>query len=224
MSRGYFITGTDTGVGKTQISVGLMHALRQQGVSVAGMKPVASGCVETGEGLRNDDALQLQAAASCVLPYEEINPYAFMPPIAPHIAAQLAGTTISLQLIEERFHRLQGCAECVVVEGVGGWQAPLDQEQTMAQLAQRLGLPVILVVGVRLGCLNHALLSHEAILASGLECAGWVANQLDPHMEYVQENIDYLRAHLRAPLLGQVPCLSPPDGVQISRAICLEGL
>lgn len=224
MSKGYFIAGTDTGVGKTQISVGLIHALRQQGLSVAGMKPVASGCVETESGLRNDDALQLQAAASREHPYDDINPYAFAPPIAPHIAAQQVGRSISLQVIEERLHRLQASAECVVVEGVGGWQVPLDQEQTMAQLAQQLGFPVILVVGLRLGCLNHALLSHDAILESGLNCAGWIANQVDPHMEYVSENIDYLQRHLRAPLLGSVPCLSSPDAGQVSHAIHLECL
>lgn len=205
---GYFITGTDTGVGKTMVSLGLMHALQAQGKTVAGMKPVASGCERTTEGLRNADAVQLQQQASARLAYEQVNPYAFEPPIAPHIAARQAGVEINPGHIGDAFKRLRGQADCVVVEGVGGWLVPVNAHQTMADVAVSLGLPVILVVGVRLGCLNHALLTRDAIAASGAGLAGWVASCLPPATEAAEENISALKTMINAPCLGVVPVLS----------------
>ncbi len=205
MARGYFITGTDTEVGKTWCTVGLMAALQQQGKTVVAMKPVASGCERTVEGLRNDDALRLQAQASIELPYESANPYAFEPAIAPHLAAAQNGITIRLDAIVDAFQRLQGKADVTLVEGVGGWQVPLNETENVADLAHALGLPVILVVGLRLGCINHALLTAESIRASGCTLAGWIANGIDPAMAEQQNNIASIQQRIAAPLLGVVP-------------------
>lgn len=205
MARGYFITGTDTEVGKTWCTVGLMAALQQQGKTVVAMKPVASGCERTAEGLRNDDALRLQAQASIELPYESANPYAFEPAIAPHLAAAQNGITIRLDAIVDAFQRLQGKADVTLVEGVGGWQVPLNETENVADLAHALGLPVILVVGLRLGCINHALLTAESIRASGCTLAGWIANGVDPAMAEQQNNIASIQQRIAAPLLGVVP-------------------
>lgn len=204
MTRGYFVTGTDTGVGKTRISLGLMSLLQTQGHVVTGMKPVASGCSRSPAGLVNDDALRLQAQASFRVPYEQVNPYAFEPAIAPHLAANMAGVKIEPAVIREAFEQLTEAADRVVVEGVGGWLVPINASQTMVDVALELGLPVILVVAVRLGCLNHAMLSSEAIGASGLPFAGWIANRLDPGCEAAAENILALRERLDAPFLGEV--------------------
>lgn len=204
MTRGYFVTGTDTGVGKTRVSLGLMRQLQQQGHVVTGMKPVASGCRSTPAGPVNDDALQLQAQASFTVPYQQVNPYAFEPPIAPHLAAQALGVTIELVVIEEALAGLTQAADRVVVEGVGGWLVPIDATKTMADVAIALGLPVIMVVGIRLGCLNHALLTAAAIEAAPVSCVGWVANRLDPDCEAVEENITALRERLPLPCLGEL--------------------
>jgi dethiobiotin synthetase len=179
------------------------------------MKPVASGCAPTAEGLRNDDALLLQAAASQPVAYERINRYAFEPAIAPHLAAARAQVTIALELIARDAEALAAGCDCVVVEGVGGWLVPLGPEQTVGDLARCLGLPVIMVVGMRLGCINHALLTAAAIEASGLPLAGWVANLIDPKMEAVADNARELALRLRAPLLGIVPHMHghPPSQV-----------
>lgn len=201
--RGYFVTGTDTGVGKTLISQALLHRLRQTHVAVAGFKPVASGCEQTANGLRNADALALQQASSIAMPYATVNPYAFAPPIAPHLAAELAGVAIDCEVIRRGIASV--AAERVVVEGVGGWLVPLNRRQTVADLAQLLGLPVVLVVGVRLGCLNHALLTAEAIRARGLEIAGWVANRIDTQCLLCEENIAALDERLGMPLLMSLP-------------------
>ncbi|MCW8828653.1 MAG: dethiobiotin synthase, partial [Gammaproteobacteria bacterium] len=189
MNRGFFITGTDTEVGKTWCSLGLIARLRQQGHTVVAMKPVASGCAPTAAGLRNDDALKLQAQASVALAYETINPYAFEPAIAPHIAAELAGQRIELSTIVTSYRRLAAEAEISVVEGVGGWRVPLNDAQTVADLAGAIGLPVILVVGLRLGCINHALLTAESIRASGCTLAGWIANSVEPRMAQQEDNV-----------------------------------
>lgn len=203
--RGLFVTGTDTGVGKTLAAVALLRAGARRGLRVAGMKPVASGCVDTPAGLRNDDALALQAAATEMRGYGQVNPYAFAPAIAPHIAAARAGVEIDFGLIEQRLAELaQGC-DLVVVEGVGGWRVPLNAEQDVAALAQRLGLPVILVVGLRLGCINHALLTVEALRRAGVPVPGWVASHVDPDMEAQAENLRALKQHLGMPLLGELP-------------------
>lgn len=207
-SRGFFVTGTDTGVGKTVITLGLMQYLQDQGFTVAGMKPVASGCERTAAGLRNDDALQLQRQASMALDYSLVNPVALEPAIAPHIAAARSGTRIDLTRIRHAFDDLAARADRVVVEGVGGWRVPLNDRDTVADLALALGLDVILVVGMRLGCLNHALLSAEAIAADGLRLAGWVANVLQPAPEALDDNVTALKTRLSAPLLGVVPAMT----------------
>ncbi|NJN45761.1 MAG: dethiobiotin synthase [Candidatus Competibacteraceae bacterium] len=206
--RGFFITGTDTEVGKTEVSCGLIAALKRRHYTILGMKPIASGCESTPVGLRNADALALQAVSSLALPYESINLYSFEPPIAPHIAAQDAGVTIDFAHIRAGAERLGRQADYVIVEGAGGWRVPLGQNGDMATLAKVLDLPVVLVVGIRLGCINHALLSTEAIFASGLPLAGWVANRIDPDSARFQENLDTLSDAITAPCLGVIPFLT----------------
>ncbi len=203
--RGYFITGTDTGVGKTYVAVALCHALVQYGLKVGVMKPVASGCIRTPEGLRSEDALALQAASNVPLAYEDINPYAFEPAIAPHIAAREAGQTIEFNHLHSAFKRVAKQSDVVIVESAGGWLTPIDSHHTLDELPRRWQLAVILVVGLRLGCLNHALLTARAIEANGSELAGWVANSIDPTFERPDENVGYLRASLLPPCLGWLP-------------------
>lgn len=210
MARGYFITGTDTDSGKTVITLGVMQWLQSRGLQVAGMKPVASGAEQTAAGLRNSDARQLRAQASRVAPYGLVNPYCFRPPVAPHLAALRAGQVIEFDQIARCFEQLAGTADRVVVEGAGGWRVPLGAGRTMGDLALALDLPVILVVGMRLGCINHALLSAESIRAAGLPLAGWIGNQVDPAMREFDANIDTLREWLDAPCLGVVPHLELP--------------
>jgi dethiobiotin synthetase len=202
---GYFITGTDTGVGKTVVTVALMELLKLGGVEVAGMKPVASGCERTPAGLRNGDALRIRQASSMELPYAMVNPYAFEPPIAPHLAAARSAESISITRIEALCRELQRRAAVVVVEGVGGWCVPLGSGTDMPGLARSLGFPVVLVVGLRLGCISHALLSAAAIAATGLRLCGWVANQLQQPLEEQDEVVSSLRQRIAAPLLGVLP-------------------
>jgi len=204
MKHGFFITGTDTGVGKTHISTALLTAFNTRGFSTAAMKPVATGCANTAQGLRNDDALLLQQHASLQLSYEQVNPYAFAPAIAPHLAAAQAGQIIDLTRIKRGLDILSAQADAVIVEGVGGWSVPLNADATVAELAYDLGLPVILVVGMRLGCLNHALLTAQSIEQSDLPFAGWIANVIDPAMQCIEENIEALRERIGAPWLGNV--------------------
>ena len=203
--RGLFVTGTDTSVGKSVVAASLLHVFARAGLRTVGMKPVASGSVATAAGLRNADALRLQAAANVARPYELVNPYAFAPPIAPHIAAQEVGVKIELPRILSAFDHLCAGADAVVVEGVGGWQVLLSDKFGVPELARALGLPVVLVVGLRLGCLNHALLSARAIEADGLRLAGWVANSIDPAFERRVENLTSLKQLISAPLLVDVP-------------------
>ncbi|MGH7484456.1 MAG: dethiobiotin synthase [bacterium] len=214
--RGMFVTGTDTGVGKTRISCGLLHGFARAGVCSVGMKPVASGAMRTPEGLRNDDALVLQQHAAVMLPYEWINPYVFEPPIAPHIAASEVGVRIELPVLLDAYAKVCSRGELVVVEGVGGWQVPLAADLSLPELARALGLPVIMVVGMRLGCLNHALLTARAIQADGLQLAGWIANQVDPEFPRAEQNLTSLRSRLPAPLLGEVPYLSAERSDDVS--------
>jgi dethiobiotin synthetase len=204
---GFFITGTDTGVGKTVVTLGLMQYLQQQGMTVAAMKPVASGCDMTPEGLRNGDAVQLMQQSSISLDYDQVNPYAFEPAIAPHIAAAQCGVRIEPEKIRRAYTELTGRVDCVLVEGVGGWQVPLNEDETLADLARLLGLDVIMVVGIRLGCLNHALLTAASIAATGCRLAGWVANQLPPLSEYAQENINSIKSRINNPMLGVLPVM-----------------
>lgn len=205
-TRGFFVTGTDTGVGKTVCSAALARALARRALRVAVMKPVASGAVHTPHGLRSEDALALMAEATVKAPYETVNPYCFEPPISPHIAAAEAGTRIDLRHIGACYGALAAQADCVIVEGAGGWLAPIGPDRSMADIARTLALPVILVVGMRLGCLNHALLSHASIASRGANFVGWVANGIDPALDRAVENHATLRAHLGAPL-AEIPPL-----------------
>lgn len=210
MGKGYFITGTDTDCGKTLAALALMHCLQSRGEQVLGMKPVAAGATRTSSGLCNGDALKLQAQGSSRQPYETVNPYLFVPPVAPHLAAEQSGTTIDFSHIVDCYRQLAGNADRVVVEGAGGWRVPLGPEGGIAELAGRLGLPVILVVGLRLGCINHALLSAESILASGARLAGWIGNRVDPAMDQPEANIETLRQQLAFPCLGIIPHMDSP--------------
>ena len=202
MNCAFFVTGTDTGVGKTHVTCALLHATRWLGLTAVGMKPIAAGVDADG---RNDDVVQLLAASSVQPPLEWVNPYLYAPPIAPHIAAVEAGQPIAIPVIRQAFERLRPLANVVWVEGVGGFRVPLDARYDAADLAQALALPVVLVVGMRLGCLNHALLTAEAITARRLTLAGWVANRIDPAMARFEANLEALQLHLSAPLLGVVP-------------------
>ncbi len=221
MAKGYFITGTDTGVGKSWCSAALMVKLQQQGHAVAGMKPVASGCAETVEGLRNDDALLLQAHSSIAISYETINPFAYAPPIAPHIAAQQAGRPIRIDIIRDDLLRIAKQVDQVIVEGVGGWRVPLNESETVADLATELGLPVILVVGLRLGCINHALLTAEAIRNDGCDLVGWIANTLDVQMVEQDSVVSTLERRLEAPLLGVVPYMKELSVAEVAGTLIL---
>ena len=211
MAHKYFITGTDTHVGKTLVATGLLVRAGQLGLSTAAIKPVAAGCDATAEGLRNDDALLLQQCTSKALPYDQVNPIALKDFIAPHIAAKDEGRRLDASRLAGfcRGVFMQG-ADFTVIEGAGGWRVPLNERQTFAQLAVELQCPVILVVAMRLGCLNHALLTAEAIARDGLPLAGWVANAATPQMERYAENLESLKSRLPAPLLGEIPYLEKP--------------
>lgn len=210
-ARGLFITGTDTGVGKTLVACALLHAFAQRGSRVIGMKPVAAGAQLINGVWINADVEQLIAASNVAAPREIINHYCFEPPIAPHIAADIQNNTIENKCLLENYQRLSALADVVVIEGVGGFCVPLNDHQTSADLAQQLALPVVLVVGMRLGCLNHALLSAEAIRARGLALAGWVANHIDPSMAHADANVAALQARLAAPLIARFGFGAPPD-------------
>lgn len=217
----YFVTGTDTGVGKTLISCALLHAFAAQGKKVAGMKPVAAGC--EGDAL-NEDVQALRAATNIMASLGQINPYSLPLAVAPHLAAQHAGVRINLERIDKSFQELASQAEVVIVEGAGGFLVPLNDKQDMADLAAKLELPVIVVVGMRLGCLNHALLTVRAIEASGLQCAGWIANVIDAHMPFLPENIASLQQRIAAPLLGTVQHLAQPDAAAAAAMLDLSAL
>jgi dethiobiotin synthetase len=204
-TRRLFVTGTDTGVGKTRIATTLCRAFVAAGKRVAAMKPVASGCTRTAAGLRNADATALIEATNVRASYAEVNPYAFEPAIAPHIAAVDAGRSIDFDLLDRCFERLCLQSDATVVEGAGGWLAPLDAERTFADLAGRWQLDVILVVGLRLGCLNHALLTAESIQRRGLRLRGWVGNSIDAHFARPEANLLTLHARIDAPCVGIFP-------------------
>ena len=219
-----FITGTDTDVGKTVVACGFLAAANQQGLRTAAIKPVAAGCEVTEQGMTNSDALQLQAAASHKLSYQQINPVALEPAIAPHIAAAEAGVRLSAS-------RLVGYCrgvsllpvDMVVIEGAGGWRVPINSRETLADVAQELECAVIVVVAMRLGCLNHALLTMEAIRRDGLQIAGWVANILDTEMPRLQENIDTLKQSINEPCLGIVPRLDDLSPEQVATFLSVPG-
>ena len=201
MPQSYFVTGTDTGIGKTIVSCALLSAYSARGNAVIGMKPVVTGRV-CGEWV---DVKAIVAASSIAAPREWVNPYAFIPPISPHLAAKQAGMEIDIEIIRQAYCNLQKISDVVVVEGVGGIMAPLNDRNDVADMAYALDLPVILVVGMRLGCLNHALITAKIIQASGLKLAGWVANQIDPQMNSFDENLHTLKERLNCPLLGVLP-------------------
>lgn len=215
-TAGYFITGTDTGVGKTLIACALIRAFVQQGRRVAGMKPVAAGAELGADGLANDDVDQLLAAGNVAVPRSLANPYCFAPPIAPHLAAREAGCEIALEQVLSAYRALARLADIVVVEGAGGLLVPLNASEDTAELARRLSLPLILVVGMRLGCLNHALLTVEAAHARGLRVAGWVANHVDRAMNRADENVKALAERIGAPCLGRIAFTQSPDARRVA--------
>ena len=219
-----FVTGTDTDVGKTVVACGLLAAAREQGLRTVAIKPVAAGCEPGEQGLTNSDALQLQAAATHQLSYQQVNPIALEPAIAPHIAAQEADLRLSTS-------RLVGYCrgvsllpvDMVLIEGAGGWRVPINPRETLADVARELNCAVIVVVGMRLGCLNHALLTVEAIRRDGLQIAGWVANILDPDMPRLEENIDTLKQLIAEPCLGTVPRLDNLSAQCVAEFLTVPG-
>lgn len=217
MAKAFFITGTDTEIGKTTIAAGLLAAANRRGLKTAAIKPIAAGCERTPDGLRNDDALLLQRTMSLPLSYYEINPVALELAMAPHLAAEQAGVRInSMQLAGLCRGVLLQRADLTLIEGAGGWRVPLNARELLSQLPKTLGLQVIMVVGMRLGCINHALLTAEAIARDGLTLAGWVANSCVPDMPCLQENIATIRGYLRAPCLGEVPYLTAAQPASVA--------
>ena len=200
----YFITGTDTDVGKTYIASALVQHFCQQGLQAVGMKPVAAGAELVDGRLLNSDVTELIKAGNVDADLALINPYVFAPAIAPHIAAEQAGIRVLLDNIQQSFDVLQTKADVVVVEGAGGFRVPINRQETMADLAVKLNLPIILVVGVQLGCINHALMTAGSIRAAGLNLVGWVANRIDPNMPAIEENIATLKALIKAPCIADV--------------------
>ena len=220
MTQAFFITGTDTDAGKTSIAAGLLCAAKQQQRSTLAMKPVASGCEMTAQGLRNSDALTLMAQSTVHLSYSQVNPYAFAPAIAPHIAAQEAGVELSVaDLYRAAQVVLQQQADFTLIEGAGGWRVPISATEFLSDFAIALQLPVILVVGVKLGCINHALLTAQAILNDGLELAGWVANVVDPNCARLAENLATLQQLMPAPCLAEVPYLPVASAEHIAEHV-----
>lgn len=204
-ARAIFVSGTDTGIGKTRATLALMEAYKARGFTVAGMKPVASGCEESESVLTNQDALSIQSCSSGFIEYSDVNPYAFAPPIAPHIAAARAGVVIDPAAIQDVYEKLLRTHDRVVIEGIGGWRVPLSADFSTADLVKFLRAPVLLVVGLRLGCINHALLSYECMQKDGVSVAGWIANRIDPLYGETNETIEVLKQHFAAPLLGVLP-------------------
>ncbi len=223
MIQGFFICGTDTGIGKTWVTAGLLKAFERQQYRTLALKPVASGCRQLDDGLRNDDALLLMKLATEPLHYHQVNPYALSLPVSPHLAALAEDITIDIEQIEKHFRELYAHADICLIEGVGGWLTPLSDRHTVADLAQVLGLPVILVVGIRLGCLNHALLSFEA-MRKRIEVAGWVANVIDPDCLMAEAVITSLCSRLDAPLLGTIPYLKSFDADKIAENLDITTL
>jgi dethiobiotin synthetase len=219
MKQGYFITGTDTNAGKTCATIALMRYFKQQGKTIVGMKPVASGGIVEKGGLKNEDALLIQKNASLPLEYPLINPYLYELPVSPHIAGK--NNPVKLSEIIIHYDILKKLSDIILVEGAGGWLSPLNASQDNSDLAKALALPVILIVGVRLGCINHAKLTYQSIRHSGLTCAGWIAVCLDPTMLKVDDNINTLKEALSIPLLGVLPYLEHLDFDLLAEHICI---
>jgi len=224
VARGIFVAGTDTGVGKTLVACALLHGFAARGLRVIGMKPVAAGAVRRRGVWHNDDVAQLRAAANVDAPQALVNPYCFAPAIAPHIAARASGQKIRMSVIAKNYACLGRNADLVVVEGAGGLLVPLGGTLSAADIPARLGLPVVLVVGLRLGCLNHALLSVEALQARGLHLAGWIANRIDPAMACATENLQALRVRIKAPLLGALRHAKNPQPARFARMLDIRRL
>jgi len=222
MSKAFFITGTDTGVGKTWASVALMRFFSMQGQSVIGMKPVAAGCEWLDGQLKNEDALLMQQYASVELDYQEINPYAYKAPVSPHLAA--VDNPVQIGGVLKAFGKIKNKADVTIVEGAGGWFAPLNHEQDIADLAIALQMPVIMVVAIRLGCINHARLTFQAIQAANVECAGWIAMCVDPNMQKQAENIATIKNKITVPLLGVLPYMDVMDFDRLAENIIREKL
>ncbi len=209
MEKGYFITGTDTNVGKTWATIALMRYFKSRGESVVGMKPVASGCLMQDGQLKNEDALLIQENASLPVDYDLINPYAYELPVSPHIAG--VKNPVKLDRLVVKFEQLKTLADIVVVEGAGGWYAPLNEREAISDLAKALAVPVILVVAIRLGCISHARLTYQAIVQSGVSCVGWIAVCTSPDLLSRDDNIEAIKSALDAPLLGVLPYLEDAD-------------
>lgn len=216
-----YVTGTDTDVGKTVASVALMHALRAAGRVVVGMKPVASGCARTKDGWRNEDALALQAAGARPAAYDNVNPYALPVATAPQIAARAAGITVDLAVILAAHARLAAHTDVVVIEGVGGWMAPLADGLDQAAIVHALDCPVVLVVGMRLGCINHARLTLRAIRADGARCVGWIGNGVEGNFDPDGAYDALVGEALDVPCLGRLPHATVPDGRRMAAALTL---
>ena len=225
MAKTYFITGTDTDAGKTVVSCGLLEAARQNQLETIALKPVSAGCNVTPDGLRHGDAVQLMEAMTIELPYSQVNPVALEPPVAPHIAAEEAGRRVTVD-------RLAGICrgalmrkhDFSLIEGAGGWRVPLNNREMLSGLAVEMNLPVVLVVGMKLGCLSHALLTAESILRDGMKLAGWVANQIDPDMSRYEENLQTLKGMMPAPCLGVVAWLSNLDNRTVAEHLDIQPL
>jgi dethiobiotin synthetase len=218
MNSSWFITGTDTEVGKTWCTLAIIQQLKNQGLRVAGMKPIATGCRVSHAGLRNSDAEQLLQLTELQVPYTWINPYPFEPPIAPHLAAQRVGQHIEIETILNRYAQLATLVDVIVVEGIGGWRVPINAQQSLREVVLALNLPVIVVVGLRLGCINHALLTVETIARDGCQLAGWIANPLQAEFE-VQGCIETLQERLAIPLLAQMPYLTAFNLTSLANAL-----
>lgn len=219
----YFVTGTDTDVGKTICTKALLQAAHAQGISTLAYKPIAAGCFETEQGLRNQDALILQANSTISVDYDAINPIAFKDPIAPHIAAQISQSSIELSTINNGLHYLkQKNPSLLLIEGAGGWHLPINHEQLFSEWIKQQQLPIILVVGLKLGCLNHAILSVKSIQQDGLKIVGWIANHLHSNMPYAEQNIETLKAFIGAPLLAEIPFFNEIEKQNLSHLIKVD--
>ncbi len=223
--KSIFIAGTDTDVGKTVVAAGILEAANRKGLSTVAVKPISAGCENTPEGLRNSDALLLQSTASISLSYDQVNPVAFEPPVAPHIAAEQAGRRLDADRIAALCRGvLMQPADLAVIEGAGGWRVPLNTRQTLADIPKMLNTPVVLVVGMKLGCISHTLLTVESIVRDGLPLAGWVANQIDPDMSCYTENLETLKNMLSAPLIAEIPYTDNCSPQNITQFVDIDAL
>ena len=220
MNQTYFVTGTDTDVGKTVCCAALLQAAKQQGFSTLAYKPIAAGCESTPEGLRNEDALILQHNSSVAVDYNLINPIAFKQPIAPHIAAELENQPINIEQVTAGLQKLQQQqSDLLIVEGAGGWHLPINNEQLLSEWVVEQKLPVILVVGMKLGCLNHAMLTYQTLINEGVKVVGWIANQLSTEMPFYQQNLQWLTQKFSAPLIAEIPRLDCPSRCNLAQYV-----